>query len=336
MGKTTIEWTDYSWNPVTGCTPVSEGCRNCYARRIAHRLSQNPAVPHRERHEGFRVSCWPERLEEPLRWRKPRTVFVCSMGDIFHSNVPTDFIDKVLEIIAACPQHTFLMLTKRPENIEDKLYGGKGARVLGGGDYLPNLGLGVTVENQDAVKRILHLLKTPAAMRFVSIEPMLGPVNLTAIIIPVTGPGSSQPCAPETYRKINALTGDDYYLDWHGRGAGHQGPKLDWVICGGETGPDARPMHPDWVRSLRDQCQSADVPFFFKSWGEWVCRPWSSDNGRKRELCLGMDGTSVYAQVGHMMGFRKPGEALMVRVGKKAAGRLLDGQIWDQRPEVSP
>ena len=225
MGKTTIEWTDYSWNPVTGCTPISEGCRNCYARRIAHRLSQNPAVPHRERHEGFRVSCWPERLEEPLRWRKPRTVFVCSMGDIFHSNVPTDFIDKVLEIIAACPQHTFLMLTKRPENIEDKLYGGKGARVLGGGDYLPNLGLGVTVENQDAVKRILHLLKIPAAMRFVSVEPMLEPVKL---------------------------------------GLAKGLPGLDWVICGEESGPNARHVGDGPIRDLKNQCVAAGVPFMLK------------------------------------------------------------------------
>jgi len=160
-----------------------------------------------------------------LRWRKPRTVFVCSMGDIFHSNVPTDFIDKVLEIIAACPQHTFLMLTKRPENIEDKLYGGKGARVLGGGDYLPNLGLGVTVENQDAVKRILHLLKIPAAMRFVSVEPMLEPVKL---------------------------------------GLAKGLPGLDWVICGEESGPNARHVGDGPIRDLKNQCVAAGVPFMLK------------------------------------------------------------------------
>lgn len=322
MGKTSIQWTDYSWNPVTGCTPVSEGCRNCYARRIAHRLSQNPAVPHRERYEGFRVSCWPERLEEPLRLRKPRRVFVSSMGDLFHEDVSDEFICRVFAVIALTPvKHKFLILTKRPHRMREFILGlpqrDETFRlwVRAGGEWpLSNLWLGVTAENQArADERIPILLQIPAAVRFVSCEPLLGPVDIYKYLDIYDPPTLSN---PDGYNPDKVL--------------------LDWVICGGETGPGARPMHPDWVRSLRDQCQAAGVPFFFKSWGEWACRPWSSDNGKKRELCLGMDGTSVYAQVGHMMGFRKPGEALMVRVGKKAAGRLLDGQIWDQRPEVSP
>lgn len=300
MGNTRIEWAEKSWNPVTGCTKISPGCQNCYAERMSKRLRGRCGYPVED---PFRVTLHPERLEEPLRWRKPSMIFVCSMGDLFHEVVPKWMIWEVMDVILQAKQHTFLVLTKRPANMKrfyDWYYNGGGRTT----EPPKNLWLGVTAENQEeADKRIPILLQIPAAVRFVSVEPMLGPVDLDSYLIVGTDhPGSIM-------RK-----------------------GIDWVICGGETGPKARPMHPDWVRSLRDQCQSAGVPFFFKSWGEWVCRPWSSDNGRKRELCLGMDGTSVYAQVGHMMGFRKPGEALMVRVGKKAAGRLLDGQEWNEFP----
>lgn len=317
---TKIEWVKnrdgsqgLTWNPVTGCTKISPGCQNCYAERMAKRLRGRCGYP---ADDPFRVTLHPERLEEPLRWRKPSKIFVCSMGDLFHEAVPDDFIHRVFATIGQCPQHTFIILTKRPKRmkafIEDYYACESPSGNEQGLHIQPNVWLGVTTENQEmADRRIPILLQIPAAVRFISVEPMLGDINIAG------------------YLGWNGLRrmGDGLLYRW-------VAPKIDWIICGGETGPDARPMHPDWVRSLRDQCQSAGVPFYFKSWGEWVCRPWSSDNGRKRELCLGMDGTSVYAQVGHMMGFRKPGEALMVRVGKKAAGRLLDGRTWEEMPGV--
>lgn len=307
MGNTRIEWTKKTWNPVTGCTKISPGCQNCYAERMSKRLRGRCGYPVED---PFRVTLHPERLEEPLRWRKPSMIFVCSMGDLFHEDVPFDYIDRVFKRINGSPQHDFLILTKRPERMREYFARsmkfpcaacqGTGCSYCLDHGYqnwemkpYSNVWLGVTAENRPMWDERVNILKQlAAAKRFVSYEPALGSLG---------------------------------EVDLSG---------LDWVICGGETGPDARPVHPDWVRGLRDQCQSAGVPFFFKSWGEWVCRPWSSDNGRKRELCLGMDGTSVYAQVGHMMGFRKPGEALMVRVGKKAAGRLLDGQEWNEMPEA--
>lgn len=342
MADTRIEWAQKVWNPVTGCTKISSGCQNCYAERMAKRLRGRCGYP---AEDPFRVTLHPERLEEPLRWRKPSKIFVCSMGDLFHEAVPDDFIARVWHTMAINQEHVFQILTKRPDRMAKwidrvgdyqgyKTHNGEPHKADGGSGIvvgfrkwpLPNVWLGVTVENQEqADKRIPILLQIPAAVRFVSVEPMLGPVDLTRVGGDWHG-----------YGRIDALNGrrniEEYIFEYSLRWKTERCEKIDWVVCGGETGPNARPMHPDWVRSLRDQCQSAGVPFFFKSWGEWVCRPWSSDNGRKRELCLGMDGTSVYTQVGHMMGFRKPGEALMVRVGKKAAGRFLDGREWNELP----
>ncbi len=199
------------------------------------------------------------RLNDPLKIKKSSMIFVCSMGDLFHEDVSELIIDEILDVIAACPQHVFIMLTKRPQNIEQKLYASTpkcGCRHLGGGDYMPNVWLGVTAENQArAEERIPILLSIPAAVRFVSVEPMLGPVDLNragAIWADMNGsirPEYQQPCRT-----------------------------IDWVICGGETGPGARPMHPDWARSLRDQCKSASVPFFFKSMGDW----WRNTHGYAR------------------------------------------------------
>ena len=213
MGNTKIEWAEKVWNPVTGCSKISPGCENCYAERMAFRLRGRCGYPDGE---PFRVTLRPQRLEEPMRWRKSSMVFVCSMGDLFHDDVPDDFIHRVFATIGQCPQHTFIILTKRPKRMKAFIE-----------DYYAyesptNVWLGVTTENQEmADRRIPILLQIPAVVRFVSVEPMLGPVDLA-------------------------------------RGC----EKIDWVICGGETGPNARPMHPDWVRSLRDQCQSAGVPFF--------------------------------------------------------------------------
>lgn len=252
--KTKIEWATHTWNPVTGCTPISEGCEHCYAARMAKRLAGRCGYP---QDDPFRPGTFhANRLNDPLKIKKSSMIFVCSMGDLFHEDVSELIIDEILDVIAACPQHVFIMLTKRPQNIEQKLYASTpkcGCRHLGGGDYMPNVWLGVTAENQArADERIPILLSIPAAVRFVSVEPMLGPVNL---------------------EKHFAA-----FYTQHGEPSGLSRDHLDWVICGGETGPGARPMHPDWARSLRDQCQADGVPFFFKSMGDW----WRNTHGYAR------------------------------------------------------
>lgn len=263
MSKTKIEWTEYTWNPVTGCSKVSEGCRHCYAERMAKRLAGRCGYP---ADEPFRVTVHPERLEEPLGWRKPRRIFVCSMGDLFHDEVEPTTITDVIDVIRDCPQHTFVVLTKRPVRARRFTLD------------LPNLILGVSVEDQPtAEQRIPILLETQAAGRGVSYEPALGPVDFSP------------------------------YL-----------PNLDWVIAGGETGPGARPAHPDWFRSVRDQCQAAKVPFFFKQWGEWF--PNAID-------CPAPSGVDF--NVPHQF----VGDTAMARVGRRRAGRLLDGRMWDEFPK---
>ena len=261
-----IEWTDATWNPVTGCDAVSPGCDHCYARAMAHRFAGRAGYPAAPRE--FDVTLHPERLAEPLRWRKSRRVFAVSMGDLFHHSVPDEFIDRVLAVMAACPQHTFQVLTKRPQRMLDYLsalyqserwlealwHCGRAVKTEGvlsairGVIPLPNVWLGVTAEDQQrADERIPLLLQTPAAVRFVSCEPLLGPVDLTA-------------CRKEGVVDVDAMAGT------HGVYRPHDGTnaKLDWVICGGETGPQARATHRAWARSLRDQCAHAGVPFFFK------------------------------------------------------------------------
>jgi len=259
MSKTKIEWATDVWNPVTGCTPVSEACKNCYAKRMATRLAGRCGYP---ADEPFRVTVHPERLEEPLRWRTPRRVFVCSMGDLFHEDVKPLTVASIFNTMADSRQHIFMVLTKRPDRAEKFIrdvipfWAGESmpgdcalSQAMEFDDWpLPNVGLGVSVEDQKtADERIPLLLKTPAAWRFVSYEPALGPVDFLHIQTDVT--------------EINALTGaHGVYRPLRG-----QSPlRLDWIIAGGETGPGARPAHPDWFRSVRDQCVHAGVPFFFK------------------------------------------------------------------------
>lgn len=314
---TKIEWTDETWNPITGCTPISEGCQNCYAKRMANRLKGRYGY---DKDNPFKVTLHPDKLDEPLKWKKPRMIFVCSMGDLFHEDVPTTFIDQVLEIIAACPQHTFLALTKRPENLKHKIYGTTEEnpyRQLGGGDYLSNLWLGVTAENQQrADERIPMLLQIPAVKRFVSIEPMLGPVRFKT--------------EKEMYEEAAGMGLENMFFSFNN--INPNGIGLDWTICGGETGPGARPMHPDWARSLRDQCHAAGVPFFFKQWGEWFPRDQWEHNP---ELVL-PDDEFAYHDSPKTYVFKDLGDVYPVhRVGKKAAGRLLGGQEWNEYPGVA-
>ena len=225
MATSTIEWTDATWNPVAGCTILSPGCSNCYAMRMAVRLEAmgQPKYQGLTRRTGpsrswtGKVTCDEASLDVPLRWRKRRLVFVNSMSDLFHADVPESFIHRVWNTMAAARQHTFQILTKRPSRMR---------AVVERLDLLPNVWLGTSVETSEYLWRLGELRATRAAIRFVSFEPLLGPVtaaDLTAI---------------------------------------------HWAIVGGESGPHARPMAPDWVRSLRDQCAEQNVAFFFKQWAE--------------------------------------------------------------------
>lgn len=328
---TKIEWAEETWNPVTGCTPISEGCRNCYAERMSKRLAGRCGYPSED---PFKVTLHPDKLDQPLRWKKPRMIFVCSMGDLFHKDVPFDHISQVFDVMcswrwptkeAECsgdaslledPGHTFMVLTKRPERIPEWL---SWLGLYWPGDSPVNINLeaeghfgkhiwfGVTAENQArADERIPILMQIPAAVRFVSVEPMLGPVDLLSNDY-LGGCINCEVCLDNPKTCINRA----------------QDRKIDWVICGGETGPGARPMHPDWVRSLRDQCNEAGVPFFFKSWGEWMP---SYQTGDTFELSRLKTDEVVMSGPGHGV--------VMKKVGKKAAGRLLDGQVWEQYPEV--
>lgn len=207
-----IEWTDATWNPVTGCTKVSPGCKHCYAERFAERFRGVPGHPFEQ---GFDIRLWPERLEEPLHWRRPRRVFVNSMSDLFHPEIPEEFVDACFRIMNLASWHQFQVLTKRPERalaLADRF------------EWTPNIWMGVSVESQLFTSRVAILKRIPGKVRFLSCEPLLGPLKLNL------------------------------------RG-------VHWVIVGGESGPGARPMRPEWVRGIRAQCRRAAVPFFFKQWG---------------------------------------------------------------------
>ena len=259
MAATRIEYSDAVWNPVTGCSPVSEGCQHCYAGRMAYRLRGRFGYPV---DEPFRVTLHPERLEEPLRWRKPRRIFAVSMGDLFHESVDEKYIAKVFAVMDLAKQHTFLILTKHPRRALELLtnenfqfhvgwFESQAIREFGlpepkeiGPWPLRNVWVGVTAENQArADERIPILLQIPAVVRWVSCEPLLGPIILGRLVW--FREGFDPPWFQEQF---------------YGR------RRIDWVVCGAETGPGARPCDPEWVRSLRDQCQAAGFPFFFKRW----------------------------------------------------------------------
>ena len=272
MSYSKIEWTDRSWNPVTGCTKISPGCKNCYAERFAERMKYNPkALP--KYLNGFEVTMHHNLLREPIRWQKPSRIFVCSMGDLFHDRVPFEFIDKVMATVAHAWWHTFIILTKRPERMLEYFMKAKedsyrySPRQQTGTIGIPlnddrmnvrlstisgleidyrmwplcNLWLGVSAENQELFdKRVRQLTFIPAAVRFVSFEPLLGPLDI--------------------YRELA-------YGQWDLNQDIKHTQKIHWAICGGETGPGARPMHPSWVHDLLAECQAAGIPFFFKGWG---------------------------------------------------------------------
>jgi protein gp37 len=317
MGDSKIEWTEKTWNPVRGCSRVSEGCRNCYAEREAVRLS-GPGRPY----EGLvqmanghpqwtgKVVCDEDKLDAPLRWKKPARIFVNSMADLFHPEIPDDFIRLVCRVMQDAPQHVFQILTKRPERMKEWSCFGKPS--------MSHVWLGVSVEDQkSADERVPLLMQTPAAVRWISYEPALGPVSLEWL---------SRPGHPD--RHFDALS--ESTLD------GRHSIRLNWVVCGGESGPHARPMHPHWASSVRDQCVAAGVPFFFKQWGEWEPsfkfeEQFADVPLKTPVLLLAKDGHIGYSQA-EMQGH--PHHVLMVKTGKRRAGRLLDGREWNQYPQV--
>lgn len=365
---TKIEWTDATWNPITGCTLVSEGCRHCYAAQLAatrlkhHWSRQGLARVNAVGEAKFtgEVRFNREWLTQPLKWARPRTIFVCAHGDLFHESVPDAWIDEVFAVMALCPQHTFQVLTKRPERMLAYLTrGGEDGNVvrnhlawvavpkvmdqwhpawIGEGPAgphrsraiasfttwpLPNVWLGVSVEDQAAADaRLRHLVVTPAAVRFASVEPLLGPIDLNPWLYIVTVDEDEvllQPEVPgepllELPYNDPATTPDDEISTY----------RLDWVIVGGESGAGARPMHPGWARSVRDQCADADVPFFFKQWGEHLPLPEYDASGAFRIV----DDVDVPSAVRREAGF----DQVYHRIGKRAAGRHLDGQLHDGMP----
>ncbi|HZO30024.1 MAG TPA: phage Gp37/Gp68 family protein [Chloroflexota bacterium] len=241
-----IEWTNATWNPVTGCSKVSEGCRNCYAEALSLRFGRSKK-PWAAQFAAENVVPHPERLMQPLRWRDSRMIFVNSMSDLFHERVTDDFIGQIFDVMARASHHTFQVLTKRPKRMLDWQHRHPQTP-------LPNVWLGVSVENQDAAdERIPLLMQVQAAVRFLSCEPLLGPVDLTDV-------------RPSEIEHYDILRGRLYGV---GRLAEPQTtyPRVDWVIVGGESGPRHRPMDLNWARDLRDQCLEADVPFFFKQVG---------------------------------------------------------------------
>lgn len=346
--RTKIEWTrsddgtpGATWNPVTGCTklsPASPGCQNCYASTFAERFR---GAPGHYFERGFDVQLRPEKLDQPLRWRKPRRIFVNSMSDLFHDDVPTDFIAKVFAIMALAPQHTFQVLTKRHARMRSLLSADYfRAEVHGHAAWwadhlnlklpqphwpLPNVWLGVSTENQRwADIRIPALLDTPAAVRFISAEPLLGSIDLRQSFAKWVPPIDHQAWA--TADKTKVPGGVEEMLRVR--------DVLHWVIVGGESGPGARPMHPDWARALRDQCTAAGVPFLFKQHGEYVeaTEPVPSDRWLTGDG-ITHDEPWHPDQIGAPAGKWSPyPDVVMRRVGKKAAGRELDGQTWDQYP----
>ena len=395
-GDTAIEWADATWNPIVGCEIVSPGCKHCYAMGQAARIERMAAGAGRTTHYAGttmaskagpvwtgKVALSPERaLTAPLRWTKPRRIFVNSMGDLFAEGVPDAWVNRVFAVMALAPQHTFIVLTKRAGRMRAwfeerwQVPARPAVRIDAGltvpaqqtsshgrdeevfqacGDFLdtkvarfwdaagnmrwpgwplPNVWLGVTAEDQArADERIPQLLETPAVKRIVSVEPMIGPVDLKRVQVPIggvlsalSGVWASYPLGQIGSRPV-VFTGDR--------------PALDWVIVGGESGggPNVRPMHPTWARQVRDDCAAAGVPFFFKQWGEWspgISAPSEApgvfaygdyeDEPQPRPLTIVDRSPRQFTLFG--------ARTRMTRVGKRVAGGLLDGRQHHAWPET--
>lgn len=269
MSKSNIEWTEETWNPITGCTKYSEGCKNCYAEKMTKRLA---AMGQKKYAEGFnKVVIHYEEFNRNFG-KKPKMIFVNSMSDTFHKDVPSNQIERILLYAAYNKQHIFQILTKRAERLQLFNY------------HSPNIWLGVTIEHADYKYRIFHLKHTNAKIKFLSCEPLLGDLG---------------------------------ELDLKG---------IDWVIVGGESGHNARPMNPDWVRNIHKQCVEQNVPFFFKQWGEW-CQASQLDYDVAIENFIVKDDLILNVPIDK--------ETNSYKVGKKKASCLLDGEEWKEYPEVN-
>lgn len=389
-----IEWTEATWNPITGCSVVSAGCKHCYAMKLAGTRFRNHPSRKGLTQDTKAGPVWTgevrlneEWLTQPLRWKRPRMIFVCAHGDLFHESVPDEWIDRVFAVMALAPHHTFQVLTKRPERMRAYLNNPAvvrriyepvcdaaiddvadviliapgvnpadappGVRVFLDQWPLPNVWLGVSVEDQKTANaRIPDLLGSPATIRWVSYEPALGPVDFTRICLFPRTPGSIRAGI-----HINALAGKyvesglSYIGDWDVCGpcpTDWPALSLDWIVAGGESGSGARPAHPDWFRSTRDQCADAGVPFLFKQWGEWLpvgqvlpgCGKIHGATAVKPgRFKLHYGGTRhehpwhAFAERGVEISSFDAGP-LTFRVGKKRAGRLLHGVEHNGFPEV--
>lgn len=306
--RTKIEFCDATWNPIRGCSMDLTCSANCWARRFAHRQRGSfPGFTDADARWTGRVALIESHLQIPIHWRNPRRIAVALMGDLFHPNLPDSARDRVFAVMALCPQHTFLVLTKRAREMRKwfsavKFDLGEQRRLLlkQFGWPLPNIWLGTSASTQAELdERWSYLRDTPAALRWLSLEPLLAEVDLGDHL------GHHLGCDGTAYAPAPCDCG------LVGR--------PDWVVLGGETGPGARPMHPDWARKVRDDCEAAGVPFFFKGWGEQV----------PASQC------SMEVYVREFAGARcRDDEMTFIRVGKKAAGRLLDGREWNEVPEV--
>lgn len=331
---TSIEWTDATWNPITGCSVLSAGCKHCYAMKLA-----GTRMKHHASRIGLTVETkagpvWNgevrfngEWLDQPLRWAKPRDIFVCAHSDLFHEAVPDSWIDRVFAVMALAPQHRFQVLTKRADRMLAYLDGldldggiGRVARLsyamgaieqasgrkLGGarivGHHLRNVWVGVSVEDQAAAEaRIPLLLKANARVRFVSAEPLLGPIDLSPWLCRGCPGCGSHDC-------------------WG----------LDWVILGGESGIGSRPLNPAWARRVRDDCARAETPFLFKQWGDFL--PEGQLDATGFQWAPGADGKAHWWVPEPAFGQPLPDGACSIRIGKKKAGRSLDGRYHDGMP----
>jgi protein gp37 len=330
--KSQIEWTDATWNPTIGCTRISAGCKNCYffaqhdMRHAAWLAGNWPDAPKQYHHPATTIQTFTERLDMPLRWRKPRRIFVNSLSDLFHEAIPDEFVAAVLGIAACAPRHTFQILTKRAgrmnhliNTLDVKTCVAAAFRLLRAPEAFTRLGilaqaavewplrnvwLGVSCEDQKTADERIPMLETsPAAIRFLSCEPLLGPI---------------------VFEKVWLY-------------------ELDWIIAGGESGkvsknerPQIRPMHPDWVRGIRDQCESRTdmgrpwpLPFFFKQWGSWAPHPHSPRRGVYTGAGIFWRPTGRFGNQGDWWEGRAQA---MDFVGKKAAGAVLDGREWREMP----
>jgi protein gp37 len=301
--KSKIEWTEASWNMISGCTKISSGCKNCYAERMATRFGR----------DFSKVVCDESKLDQPTHWKRPRKIFVCSTADLFHADVPFSFISKVFDIMEANPRHTFQILTKRADRMAEWFELRSAIHDYNNGPevMLPNVWVGVTTENQEmADLRIPFLFRCPAEIRFVSVEPMIGSVDLNRFM------------------------------------SGEMGNKLDWVIIGGESGQNARPCHPMWVRNLVNNCRLFNTPIMFKQWGEWGPAEELSDESRSewvnseketKSLLMMSDGsfkeTSFGVRVPFEPAWATPGMALMLKLGKHKTGRFIDDYEYLEYPK---